>query len=152
MITVKQIVWIVSLLMSASSASNLFAQQQEGQISSEDIVVVSGGGGGIAYPPLALAARAQGMVIVKVKLDDKGNVTDAVAIQTHPLFTPACLSHAKKWKFRPNVHNIALIVYRFRLTEDTCTGGWYSHYFPPNFIVISACNVVINGEMADRPK
>jgi transcriptional regulator with XRE-family HTH domain len=101
---------------------------------------------------LALAARVQGMVIVKVKLDDKGNVTDAVAIQTHPLFTPACLSHAKKWKFRPNAHNAALIVYRFRLTEDTCTGGWYSRYFPPNFVVISACSVVINGEMADHPR
>ena len=65
MTKVKYVVLFLSLLMSGFSVSTLCAQQEE-QLSSEDMVVVSGGGEGIAYPPLALAARVQAMVIVKV--------------------------------------------------------------------------------------
>lgn len=53
------------------------------------------------YPPIAKAARAQGMVQVQVLIDEEGNVIEAKAISGHPLLQRAAVEAARGAKFTP---------------------------------------------------
>jgi TonB family protein len=73
------------------------------------------------YPPIARAARAQGVVAVKVTVDEEGNVVAAEAVSGHPLLQSAAVSAAREAKFRPTVVDgkpvtvIGVISYAFKL-------------------------------------
>jgi protein TonB len=54
-----------------------------------------------AYPAVAKAAHASGMVIVQVLIDENGNVISADAISGHPLLRAAATSAARASKFTP---------------------------------------------------
>lgn len=92
----------------------------------------------LSYPALAKAARIQGLVVVQTKLDEKGGVIEASAIVGHPTLVPGCLTNVKKWRFRPNPQNSAVVVYSFRLVN-----GYYANnqsqfvLEPPNFATIT---------------
>jgi protein TonB len=51
------------------------------------------------YPPLALAARVNGSVIVEVMIDEGGSVIAARAISGHPLLKDAAVNATRQWKF-----------------------------------------------------
>lgn len=55
------------------------------------------------YPPVAKAARAQGVVVVQVKVDETGSVTSAKALSGHPLLQAAAEAAAKQAKFSPTL-------------------------------------------------
>jgi TonB family protein len=53
------------------------------------------------YPPIAQAARVQGVVIVEVLVDRAGLVTDARVLRSIPLLDAAALDAVRQWVFQP---------------------------------------------------
>ena len=98
----------------------------------------------LAYPKGGRAARIQGVVVVRAKLDDDGNVVEARAVSGKEVFLSDCIANAKKWRFRPNAHKAAVIVYNFRLTDGISKSGC-DHFMleAPNFATITTCPVEI---------
>src|SRR6202020_2155168 len=54
-----------------------------------------------AYPSDAEMAHIQGTTVVRVTIDENGNVTEARYVSGHPLLEKAALTAAKQWKFQP---------------------------------------------------
>ncbi|HEX7313693.1 MAG TPA: cytochrome c oxidase assembly factor Coa1 family protein [Pyrinomonadaceae bacterium] len=75
------------------------------------------------YPPAARAARAQGVVVVQVTVDETGGVTTAKAVSGHPLLQPAAVAAAKQAKFSPTllggepVKVSGMLIYNFVLDQ-----------------------------------
>jgi TonB family protein len=57
------------------------------------------------YPPVAKAARASGTVVVRVTVDEKGDVISAEAVSGHPLLRAAAVAAARQAKFKPTLLN-----------------------------------------------
>jgi TonB family protein len=55
------------------------------------------------YPPIALQAKAAGMVTVQVLIDESGNVVSAHAVSGHPLLQAAAVNAALQAKFSPTL-------------------------------------------------
>ncbi len=51
------------------------------------------------YPPLARMARVEGVVSVRIQIDQSGNVASLEFESGHPLLRPAVQSALSKWKF-----------------------------------------------------
>jgi TonB family protein len=58
-----------------------------------------------AYPPIARSAKASGTVIVRVLVDEKGNVVSARATSGHPLLQASAVAAARSAKFSPTQLN-----------------------------------------------
>jgi len=72
-----------------------------------------------AYPPIAKAAHASGIVNVQVTIDENGNVISASAVSGHPLLQPSAVAAARQAKFSQTklsgqpVKVTGVIVYNF---------------------------------------
>ena len=53
------------------------------------------------YPRAAKSARAQGVVVVQIVVDESGSVASANAVSGHPLLQPAGVEAARRAKFQP---------------------------------------------------
>jgi TonB family protein len=53
------------------------------------------------YPPLAKAARIQGIVHASIVIDETGSVKNLTLISGHPMLAPAALEAIRKWKYKP---------------------------------------------------
>src|SRR5687767_9693528 len=53
------------------------------------------------FPPIAMATRALGTVVVEVKVDEAGAVTSAEVVSGHLLLKVTCLRAARRWRFAP---------------------------------------------------
>lgn len=96
----------------------------------------------LKYPPFARSARIQGVVVVRAKLDNDGRVVEAAAISGHELLIPDSLANAKKWRFQPNAHRAAILVYNFRMPGGGCNSPTsFSIVEAPNFVSITGCDV-----------
>ena len=70
------------------------------------------------YPPAARAAKASGMVIVQVTINEKGEVTSANAISGHPLLKASAVQAARGAKFPSGATKISgLLTYKFSPAE-----------------------------------
>ena len=74
------------------------------------------------YPPVALAARVQGWVIVEATIDATGQVQAARVLRSDsPLLNDAALSAVRQWMYRPTLLNgvpvsvIMTVTVQFRL-------------------------------------
>jgi hypothetical protein len=97
----------------------------------------------LKYPAVAYTANYQGVVVVRIKLDDHGKPVDAVALSGPELLIHDCVENAKKWRFEPNSQKTVILVYSFRI-EGTChdnteLGQFIFHW--PNFATITACGM-----------
>ncbi|HWF39161.1 MAG TPA: energy transducer TonB [Candidatus Acidoferrales bacterium] len=94
----------------------------------------------LTYPNVGRSAHVEGVVVVRVELDDQGKVAYATGISGPAALIPDCLTNAKKWKFRPNAEKAAVIVYNFRLTGGISKSGC-SHFTLelPNFATVTSC-------------
>lgn len=99
----------------------------------------------LRYPLSARLSHVQGVVAVKVTLDDRGKVVDSVAISGAKSLIPDSVANAKKWRFRPSSQKEAVIVYQFRIDDGLCHGVASSHFVfrPPNFATITSCESVV---------
>jgi protein TonB len=75
-----------------------------------------------AYPPIALSARLQGLVIIEATINTAGHVQNARVLRTaSPLFTEAALSAVRQWTYTPTLLNgipvsvIMTVTVQFRL-------------------------------------
>ena len=75
------------------------------------------------YPPVAKAAGAEGVVTVKVTVDEEGNVIAAQAVGGHPLLRSAAVEAARAAKFKPTVVDgqpvkvVGVVSYNFVLDD-----------------------------------
>jgi TonB family protein len=134
----KRALLTVTLLI--ISPFNRLMAQQEGTVNDEEVRIVDWEE--LKYPPNARLARVQGVVVVRVTLDDGGRVVGAVAISGNKGLIPDCLANSKKWRFEPNSKKTAVIVYQFRIENGFCHDYGSSHFVirPPNFASITNCD------------
>ena len=57
------------------------------------------------YPPVARAARAQGIVIIEATIDTHGSVVAALVTKSVSLLDQAALDAVRQWKFSPTLLN-----------------------------------------------
>ncbi len=57
------------------------------------------------YPPIAIQARVEGIVIVECTIDEKGKVTRAAILRGIPLLDGAAVAAIKQWVYEPTLLN-----------------------------------------------
>jgi TonB family protein len=57
------------------------------------------------YPPDAMAAKIQGVVVIEVALDTEGHVHDARVLRSIPELDEAALTAVRQWEFTPSIVN-----------------------------------------------
>ena len=57
------------------------------------------------YPPLARAARIQGVVVMEAVISREGSIETLRVVSGHPLLNQAALDAVKQWKYRPTLLN-----------------------------------------------
>ncbi len=57
------------------------------------------------YPPLALAARVQGPVVLQCVITTEGNVSEITVVSGHPLLKDAAVAAVSRWRYRPTLLN-----------------------------------------------
>lgn len=58
-----------------------------------------------SYPPLALAARKEGTVILQAVIDENGGVREVKVLRSIPLLDEAAVHAVSQWKFTPTLLN-----------------------------------------------
>jgi TonB family protein len=133
------LVWLLS------NPVSLVRAQQDETIYDKDIKFVEFEE--MKYPNVAGMAHIEGVVVVRVKLDREGKVVDAMAISGNGLLWRASLENAKQWRFEPNSHNNAILVYNFRLIKGPAYCGpdnvTQFIFYPPNFVSVTGCGFTV---------
>ena len=62
------------------------------------------------YPPLAQAARVQGVVLLQVQISKEGAVEDIRVISGHPLLNEAAIEAVKQWRYKPQPNSVVTTV------------------------------------------
>jgi TonB family protein len=57
------------------------------------------------YPPMARAARVQGVVVLAGTVNVSGSIEDIRVVEGHPLLVDEARNTIKKWKYRPAILN-----------------------------------------------
>jgi len=57
------------------------------------------------YPPIAQAARVQGIVIIEATISPAGKVLDAKVLRSIPLLDAAALAAVRQWEYTPTLLN-----------------------------------------------
>jgi periplasmic protein TonB len=57
------------------------------------------------YPPIALAARKEGLVILEALIAEDGTIRDVKALRPEPLFEQAAITAVRQWRFSPTLLN-----------------------------------------------
>ncbi len=150
---------VIALLSCGTVSNRLCAQhaQQDTTIRDEtiydgDVLLVHYED--LAYPKIAKIAHIEGVVVIRAKLDGKGNVVDASALAGPKPLLPDCLANIRKWRFQPNPRQAVVIVYDFRLADGICNGGTQSFFqlLYPNFASITSCGPGIQTDSSLQEK
>jgi len=133
-------VFVIGIVI-AMLGSALHAQKNE-TVSDDDMKIIAFED--LRYPLAARLAHTEGVVVIRLKLDDDGNISETHAISGAKGLIPDCLANAKKWRFHPNANKTAIIVYYFRI-EGLCQGYGSSQFIfhPPNLAIITSCDAVV---------
>ena len=70
------------------------------------------------YPPTALAAGVQGVVILDVTIADDGTVSDAHILRSVPLLDQAALDAVRQWTYEPTLKDGVAIPVRMTVTVN----------------------------------
>jgi TonB family protein len=91
------------------------------------------------YPAIAVAARAEGKVIIEVKIDEKGQVKSAKGVEGLPLLQAISSVAARRWRFAPaadgSKDRSARLTFIFRLLSDKEKSQQETSFNPPYEIV-----------------
>jgi protein TonB len=71
-----------------------------------------------AYPAIAIAAKAEGMVIIDATISKEGDVVDATVLRSQPLLDQAALDAVRQWKFTPTTLNGVPVEVRMTVTVN----------------------------------
>jgi TonB family protein len=133
---------LVIMGLTVSSVPVCVRAQQTETVSDSDIKVAEFAE--LPYPQIARTARLGGVVVIRVKLDDEGRVTDAVAISGLEIFVRDCLTNAKKWRFQPNSRKAAVIVYNFAMPGGLCkSASSFFMFRSSNIAMITGCDETV---------
>jgi TonB family protein len=89
------------------------------------------------YPRVALAARVQGTVRIKVTVAADGSVSKAEALSGSPMLVPLILEAAKKWKFENEHERTAELEFRFEALPGTAAKDQIGAvYMPPMTVLV----------------
>ena len=58
-----------------------------------------------AYPPIAVASRKEGIVILEAILDARGNIESVRVLRADPLLQQAAIDAVRQWKYTPALLN-----------------------------------------------
>ena len=58
-----------------------------------------------SYPPLALQAHIQGVVVLEATISKEGTIDSLRVVSGHPLLTHAAIDAVKQWMYRPTLLN-----------------------------------------------
>ena len=92
------------------------------------------------YPQLAKTARIQGAVVLKIKINEQGNVTSATSVSGHPILKDAAIANVRTWRFTQPADGKPVemeVTYKYIIDE----AGRGSPC--PNFRVYGASNIEI---------
>ena len=89
-----------------------------------------------AYPPVAIAVKASGTVLVDTEIDEAGKVVAAKGISGHPLLRRTAENTARRWVFTPagsrrNTH----LTFVFRIMPKEATADDLAPIFTPPYKV-----------------
>jgi TonB family protein len=70
------------------------------------------------YPPLALAARVQGTVLVDCVIDEDGHVSSLTVLKSHPLLEAAAVDAVRQWRYLPTLLNGVRVSVLLTVTVD----------------------------------
>jgi TonB family protein len=62
------------------------------------------------YPPLALSARFEGVVVIEATIEPDGKVTQAVVLKGHPLLDEAAIAAVRQWVYEPPAQKVPIIM------------------------------------------
>jgi TonB family protein len=90
------------------------------------------------YPPIAVAARVEGTVSVRVRIDSQGDVVHAEVIDGPRLLKLGAEDTAKLWKFEPATENdrTATLKFVYVLLLETADAEYDVKFKPPYEVVI----------------
>lgn len=57
------------------------------------------------YPPLAVAARKEGVVIMEAVIDERGHVVRVKVLRSEPLLDEAAVGAVRRWRYTPTLLN-----------------------------------------------
>jgi periplasmic protein TonB len=57
------------------------------------------------YPPIAVAGKVSGMVILEATVNEAGNVTDVTVLRSIPLLDKPAIDAVKQWRYQPLLLN-----------------------------------------------
>jgi protein TonB len=57
------------------------------------------------YPPIAIAARKEGVVILEALLDENGHVNGVKVLRSEPLLDDAAVQAVRRWRYTPTLLN-----------------------------------------------
>jgi protein TonB len=57
------------------------------------------------YPPIALAARKEGLVILEALIGEDGSIRAVKVLRPEPLFEQAAITAVRQWRFSPTLLN-----------------------------------------------
>ncbi len=136
------IVWLLAFFVLARQAVAGVAREDD-VVYNEELVVLRSEE--LAYPRLAASARIQGIVVVRVTLDDVGDVKLAEPLSGPKVLVEPSVVNARRWAFKPTRSRSAILVYDFRLEDSMCTSvASFSVLRSPNVSVIRACTEALN--------
>jgi protein TonB len=58
-----------------------------------------------AYPPIAMQAHIEGIVIIEATINESGNVVNARVLRSVPLLDQAAVEAVKQWRYTPSMLN-----------------------------------------------
>jgi len=94
--SIKRTCFLFVLLLVAFTVTN--AQNNESKNNEQQPAVIKA----VApkqYPPIAVAAKAEGKVIIEVNINSSGKVSSTNVISGHPLLKAVAVEAAKRWLF-----------------------------------------------------
>lgn len=76
------------------------------------------------YPPVAIAARVTGVVIIETTIERTGDVSDVRVLRSVPLLDQAAIEAVRQWKYEPRNERLTLTTtVNFTLADDTPQQG-----------------------------
>jgi protein TonB len=74
------------------------------------------------YPPLAMAARIQGPVVLEAVISKAGTIDNLRLISGHPMLVHAALDAVSQWRYRPYILNGEVIEVETQITVNFVLG------------------------------
>ena len=74
------------------------------------------------YPPLAIAARIQGSVVLAAVISRAGTIENLRLVTGHPMLVPAAIDAVRQWQYRPYILNGDVIEVETQITVNFVLG------------------------------